>query len=106
MGLDRPVLVRYAEFLGRIASGDLGTSTRFKVAVNDIIWNRLANTGFLAALAFASIVPFSMLVGIVAGIREAYALDRAVLIFSTVIACVPEFALATSLLCVFVVLLA
>ena len=43
MGLDRPVLVRYVEFLGKIASGDLGNSTRFKVPVVDIIWTRLAN---------------------------------------------------------------
>ena len=50
MGLDRPVLVRYVEFLGKIASGDLGNSTRFKVPVKDIIWTRLANTAFLAAL--------------------------------------------------------
>ena len=66
MGLNRPVLVRYVEFLGRLAAGDLGTSTRFKVPVKDIIWNRLANTAFLAALAFACIVPLSMLLGIVA----------------------------------------
>src|SRR5215510_1282142 len=105
MGLDRPVLVRYVEFLWRIASGDLGTSTRFKVPVKDIIWNRLANTGFLAALAFACIVPFSMLLGIVAGMREASALDRAVLMFSTVIASVPEFALGVFLVSVFVVAL-
>src|SRR6185436_5227084 len=39
MGLNRPVLVRYVEFLGRLAAGDLGTSTRFKVPVKDIIWN-------------------------------------------------------------------
>ena len=105
MGLDRPVLVRYVEFLDRIASGDLGTSTRFKVPVKDIIWSRLANTAFLAALAFACIVPFSMLLGIVAGMRESSALDRAVLMFSTVVASVPEFALGVFLVSIFVVAL-
>src|SRR5262249_49954448 len=105
MGLDRPVLVRYVEFLGRIASGDLCTSPRFNVTVKDIIGTRLANTGFLAALAFACIVPFSMLLGIVAGMREASALDRAVLMFSTVVASVPEFALGVFLVSVFVVAL-
>ncbi len=93
MGLNRPVLVRYGEFLSRLAAGDLGTSTRFKVPVKDIIWSRLANTAFLAALAFACIVPLSMLLGIVAGMRESSTLDRAILMFSTVVASVPEFAL-------------
>jgi len=105
MGLDRPVLVRYVEFLGKIASGDLGNSTRFKVPVKDIIWTRLANTAFLAALAFACIVPLSMLLGIVAGMRESSTLDRAILIFSTVVASVPEFALGVFLASVFVVAL-
>ena len=77
MGLDRPVLVRYVEFLGKIASGDLGNSTRFKVPVKDIIWTRLANTALLAALAFACIVPLSMLLGIAAGMRESSKLDYA-----------------------------
>ena len=103
MGLDRPVLVRYVEFLGKLARGDLGTSTRFKVPVRDIIWSRLGNTAFLAALAFACIVPLSMLLGIVAGMRESSALDRAILMFSTVVASVPEFALGVFLASVFVV---
>src|SRR5215467_13320485 len=49
MGLDRPVMVRYVEFVGRLARGDLGTSTRFKVPVKDIIFDRLGNTLLLAA---------------------------------------------------------
>ena len=31
MGLDRPVLVRYVEYVKTLASGDLGYSTRFKL---------------------------------------------------------------------------
>src|SRR5713101_10074022 len=75
MGLDRPVLVRYVEYVGKLLSGDLGESTRFKVPVKDIIWSRLGNTAFLAAIAFACIVPLSMLLGIVAGMRESSRLD-------------------------------
>ena len=103
MGLDRPVLVRYVEYVGKLLSGDLGESTRFKVPVKDIIWNRLANTAFLAVLAFACIVPLSMLLGITAGMRESSKLDRAILIFSTVVASVPEFALGVFLVSIFVV---
>jgi peptide/nickel transport system permease protein len=103
MGLDRPLLVRYVEYLGKLARGDLGDSTRFKVPVSQIIWNRLGNTLLLAAIAFACIVPLSMLLGIVAGMREGSALDRAVLLFSTVVASVPEFAMGVFLASIFVV---
>src|SRR3954449_9987328 len=70
MGLDRPVLVRYVEYVGNLLSGDLGYSTRFKIPVQDIIFDRLRNTGLLALLSFALIVPLSMLLGIAAGMRE------------------------------------
>src|SRR4029077_5634077 len=70
-----------------------------------IIWTRLANTAFLAALAFACIVPLSMLLGIAAGMRESSKLDRAILMFSTVVASVPEFALGVFLASIFVVAL-
>ena len=103
LGLDRPVVVRYVEYVGKVLRGDLGYSTRFKVPVGEIIWNRLGNTLILAAIGFALIVPFSMLLGIAAGMREGSALDRAVLLFSTVVASVPEFAMGVFLASVFVV---
>ena len=103
MGLDRPVLVRYAEYLGKVAHGDLGESTRFKLPVREVIVKHLANTARLAAIAFACIVPLSMLLGIAAGMREASRLDRAILMLSTVIASIPEFALGVFLATVFVV---
>lgn len=102
MGLDRPLLVRYAEYAGKLLTGDLGYSTRFKVPVGAIIWNRLGNTAILAAIAFACIVPLSMLLGVAAGMRESSKLDRAVLLFSTIVASVPEFAMGVFLASIFV----
>ncbi|HEY2994464.1 MAG TPA: ABC transporter permease [Methylomirabilota bacterium] len=101
--LDRPLLVRYAEYLGKAATGDLGYSARFKAPVKAVIWKHLANTALLAAIAFACIVPFSMVLGILAGMRESSRLDRAILLFSTLMASIPEFALGVFLASVFVV---
>ena len=103
LGLDRPVVVRYVEYVGKVASGDLGESTRFKAPVRDVIWRHLKNTALLAAIAFACIVPLSMLLGIAAGMRESSKLDRGILLFSTVIASIPEFALGVFLASIFVV---
>lgn len=105
MGLDRPVVVRYVEYMGKLAHGDLGYSTRFKVPVRAIIFDRLANTAVLAAIAFAVIAPLSMLLGIGAGMRESSALDRTIMIFSTATASIPEFAMGVFLASVFVVAL-
>jgi peptide/nickel transport system permease protein len=103
MGLDRPLLVRYAAYVNAVAHGDLGHSQRFKAPVREVIVKHLANTAKLAAIAFACIVPLSMLLGIVAGMHESSALDRAILLFSTVVASIPEFALGVFLASIFVV---
>ncbi|MCK6451994.1 MAG: ABC transporter permease [Alphaproteobacteria bacterium] len=103
LGLDRPVVVRYVEYLGKLFTGDLGYSQRFKVPVADIIFDRLRNTGLLAAVSFAVIVPLSMLLGVVAGMREGSVIDRGITMFATLAASVPEFAMGVFLASVFVV---
>jgi peptide/nickel transport system permease protein len=103
LGLDRPLLVRYVEYVGNVLRGDLGQSLRFKVPVREILFDRLKNTALLAAIAFALIVPLSMLLGIAAGMREGSRLDRAILLFATIAASVPEFALGVFLASIFVV---
>jgi len=103
MGLDRPVLVRYADYVGDMLSGNLGQSTRFRVPVKAIIFDRLANTGLLALVSFLCIVPLSMLFGIAAGMREGSLLDRVILLTSAVLASVPEFAMGVFLASIFVV---
>ena len=103
LGLDRPLLTRYVEYLERLARGDLGQSLRFKVPVREILWNRLKNTAILAGICFALIVPLSMVLGIIAGKRESSRVDRGILLFSTLAASVPEFAMGVFLASIFVV---
>jgi peptide/nickel transport system permease protein len=103
MGLDRPLLIRYVDWIGAAASGDLGESARFKAPVREVLAKHLANTALLAALAFVCIVPLSMLLGVAAGMREGSRLDRGILIASTIVASIPEFALGVFLATVFVV---
>jgi peptide/nickel transport system permease protein len=103
MGLNRPMPIRYLDWLGGILSGDLGTSTLFKQPVNEVLWGRLANTGLLAGIAFALIVPLSLLLGVVAGMREASLRDRSISVASIIATSVPEFASGVFLASVFAV---
>jgi len=102
LGLDRPVLVRYGEWLGNVVQGDLGQSTLYKVPVNDILWDRLGETAVLAGIAFAIIVPLSILLGLLAGMREGSYLDRSISISSIVTTSIPEFASGVFLAWIFV----
>jgi peptide/nickel transport system permease protein len=112
-GLDRPFLERYASWLGvypnhkgvvsGILQGNLGYSHRAKTDVNNFIWDRVANTGILAAVAFAIIAPLSVLLGVLAGMREGSRLDRTISVLSTIATSVPEFGMGALLLTIFVV---
>jgi peptide/nickel transport system permease protein len=103
MGLNRPVIVRYGEWLGNTLTGDLGFSTLYKTEVNSIIWDRLGNTLLLAGTAFAVIVPLSIILGIAAGMREGSVLDRSISVGSIVTTSVPEFASGVFLASIFVI---
>ncbi|SEC15669.1 peptide/nickel transport system permease protein [Paramicrobacterium humi] len=52
-GLDRPLLLQYLGQLGRLATGDLGTSYSLKAPVGSIIAGQLGNTLVLAVLSLA-----------------------------------------------------
>lgn len=67
LGLDRPVLVQYFDFMGQLLRGNLGDSIRFQMPTMKVILQTLPNTIKLALLAMA----FALLVAIPAGILAA-----------------------------------
>jgi peptide/nickel transport system permease protein len=103
MGLDRPVFVRYVEYMSKALRGDFGDSLVYRQPVSAVLWDRLRNTLLLAAISFAVIVPFSILFGVLAGMRERSLIDRTVNVFSSICASVPEFASGVFLAAIFVV---
>ncbi|TNF59369.1 MAG: ABC transporter permease [Rhodobacteraceae bacterium] len=66
MGLDRPALVRYFEWLGGIVQGDLGTSITNRLDIATSISSRLGNTLFLAFWAALVSVPLAIFLGLLA----------------------------------------
>jgi peptide/nickel transport system permease protein len=76
-GYKRPWAERYVEWLGGVMRGDLGTSTRFRAPVAEVLWPRLALTGILMFWVMVVMVPSALLIGILAGMREGSTQDRA-----------------------------
>ena len=68
LGLDQPLPVQFAMYVGTLARGDLGTSYRMDTPVVDLISQRLPNTLELAGAAMLLI----LLVGVPLGIYSAY----------------------------------
>ncbi|WP_395827671.1 ABC transporter permease [Elstera sp.] len=97
-----PFLVRYGRWLFAFVSGDWGQSTYFRDSVFHLIWPRLGATGILAGLTLLVMVPLSLLLGILAGIREGSPLDRGISIFSVLTTSIPDYASAVFLSAIFV----
>ncbi len=101
-GYTAPLATRYLAWLGKVVTGNFGDSTRFKVPVRAILWPRLANTALLGLTTFAVMVPLSLTLGVLAGMREGSAYDRLISLISILTTSVPEFASAVVLSSFFV----
>ena len=66
MGLNRPALTRYFDWLGGIVQGDLGIAMTNKKDIAESIGNRLGNTIFLAFWAALISVPLAIFLGLLA----------------------------------------
>ena len=101
-GYNRPLHVRYIDWLGGFATGDLGESITYKVPVNEILWDRLGNTGILGLATFLVMIPLSLTLGVLAGMKEGSFQDRSISVVGIVFTSVPEFASAVLLSTIFV----
>lgn len=91
-GYYEPVYKRYFIWLGNFITGDFGTSTIYKIPVAEVLWPRLWNTTILAFWVFVFLVPVSLVLGILSGMREGSKLDRTISVVSILTTSVPEFA--------------
>jgi peptide/nickel transport system permease protein len=80
-GLDRPLLVQYGRYLGGLARGDLGVSTRYRAPVLDLVKERFPWTLLLLGAAMALATTMGLLAGVQSGWRRSGALDRGLLGF-------------------------
>ena len=63
-GLDRPLAVRYASWLGGAATGDLGESFLYRIPVSGLVWARFLKTASMAFIAFVIAVVVSFLLAL------------------------------------------
>jgi peptide/nickel transport system permease protein len=69
LGLDRPVLVQYADWVGRAVRLDFGESLLYSRPVGDLLGERALNTAVLAAAALGTATLFGIPLGIYTGAR-------------------------------------
>lgn len=97
-GLDGPLHEQYVEYLGSIATGDLGWSVARNAPVAGLIAGHLPWTLLLVGLSLALSASISYAAGIVAAWNRGRLPDRLVLVVMTGLRGLPEYALAALLL--------
>ena len=106
MGLDRPAIERYFDWLGGLFTGDLGNSAAgYAQGSETSIWSqisgKLTNSLILAAIVIVLMVPLSLLLGALAARRAARPADHVVSIASLILISLPEFVLGALLILFF-----
>lgn len=95
LGLDRPVGVRYGEWLLGLVTGDFGTSLVTGEAIAPELGIRLRNTLMIAVPTFILGVALALYLGLVAGLNRDKTPDRVASGIALVGMSIPEFVTAT-----------
>jgi peptide/nickel transport system permease protein len=91
LGLDRPLPVQYAAYMGRLLSGDLGLSIRSGRPVLEELLEALPATVELALAAFAIIVVAALVLGSIAALSAGRWPDLLIRFLATVAISAPTF---------------
>jgi peptide/nickel transport system permease protein len=101
LGLDKPVPIQYATWLGRALQGDLGRSLELHEPVLALVLSRYGNTLVLAVTAMIFAGVSGVLAGTVAALRPHSLLDRVVMLVTLTANSTPSFWLGLVLILVF-----
>ena len=76
LGLDRPLIVQYGNYLTDLAQGDLGDSFSYRAPVRDLVTEAMPNSITLGFFAFLFAATFGISIGVLAALRPDSWFDR------------------------------
>ena len=105
MGLNRPLVVQYADWVSGALRGDLGRSLQYDLPVGQLIASRLAVTVPLALMAAVFMIAAALPLGLYAATHHRRAGDYVAMVVSQVGISIPQFWAGLLLILVFSVTL-
>ncbi|MCP4335919.1 MAG: ABC transporter permease [Gammaproteobacteria bacterium] len=103
LGIDRPLHIRYIEWLGNVLQGEFGTSLANNREVGEQIGKRLGNTLFLALSTSVFAVPVGIFLGVIAALYRNSFIDHTISTTTLSTIASPEFFVAYILMAIFAV---
>ncbi|MDR1969046.1 MAG: ABC transporter permease [Burkholderiaceae bacterium] len=101
LGLDRPALARYTEWIGGLLRGDMGRSYTYGAPVAELIAERLTLTIPLAVLAMLLATAIGLLAGVAAAARHRSPADVGLMTLAQIGIALPNFWFAILLILLF-----
>lgn len=101
MGLDLPLATRYGTWIVGLLHGNFGRSLQFGVPIGPMLMGRLRNSAILGGLTLLIAVPSSVLLGVLAGVRQGRVTDRVVSGFAIAAFSLPEYVIGLTFILVF-----
>ncbi len=105
LGVDRPLLVRYVDWLGGFVVLHWGTSWNQGVPIFSLTMQRLWASIQLALVALVIIIPLAIVLGVTAALHRDGIADRVITVTSLSLTVIPEFVSGVVLAVLFVVFL-
>jgi oligopeptide transport system permease protein len=102
-GLDKPLVVQYGNYVGKLVTGDLGEDYTQGRPVTEILVPKLGNTAKLAVAAIVIDVVIGLAVGVVAAMRRYSIWDMSATFLTTLAVGLPSIVLGMIMQRVFVV---
>ena len=100
-GLDRPVIVQYADWLWKLLRGDLGMSVYFKTEVGPLVFGKLTTTLLLGLYSLTVALLISVPLGVLAAVYKDGWIDRLCLAIAVLGQALPNFFFALLLIMLF-----
>lgn len=101
LGLDRPFLVRYGDWILSYIKGDFGTSYSYHIPVSSMIAQKIPITLAMSLIAFVITIAISLPLGVEMAKRVGSKVDKCVYTANQVVMSVPEFFLGIIITYVF-----
>jgi peptide/nickel transport system permease protein len=101
LGLDKPLIIQFFQYVAKVAQGDWGVSIHSKKPIVDLLAERLPATMKLATLALMIAISIGVPLGIVAALKVHRWADNLATVLSLTISAMPHFWLGPLLMMVF-----
>jgi peptide/nickel transport system permease protein len=99
--LDRPVIVRYFEWLGGLFTGNLGNSIANGLPVGQLVGDRIVNSAVLVVIAAIVIIPVAFGIAMISANYRGKRTDSVIQVIMITLAGLPEFVVGILLVALF-----